>query len=210
MDKDRDAYIKNFFNKWAALYDFVDIFISNLRIKTVDFTNAGNDSRILDVCTGTGKQAFAFAQRGYDVTGIDFSESILEVAKKKNQYSMVKFELMDATDMSFKDNYFDVACISLALHDMPLAVREKVLHEIVRVTKPKGTIVVIDYALPKNKIIGFLVYHFVKFYERKYYREFVGCALKGLLVKSGIEIDNEFSMFLGAVKGLKGINNKAD
>ncbi len=45
----------------------------------MDFTDARNGSRILDIGTGTGKQAFAFAKRGYDATGTDiilaFSEA---------------------------------------------------------------------------------------------------------------------------------------
>jgi ubiquinone/menaquinone biosynthesis C-methylase UbiE len=51
--------------------------------KTEDFISAGIDSKILDVATGTGKQAFAFAKRGYDVTGIDLSEAMLKVASSK-------------------------------------------------------------------------------------------------------------------------------
>lgn len=40
----------------------------------VSFTNAGYGLRILDVATGTGKQAFAFAKKGYDVIGVDLSD----------------------------------------------------------------------------------------------------------------------------------------
>ena len=75
-----------------------------------------NGSRILDVGTGTGKQAFAFAKKGYDVTGIDLSEAMLKVANKKNNYEDVKFTVADASNLPFKDSSFDVSGVSFALY----------------------------------------------------------------------------------------------
>jgi ubiquinone/menaquinone biosynthesis C-methylase UbiE len=74
----------------------------------------------------------------------------------------------------------------------------------VRVTKPKGTIVIVDYALPKNKISRFLIYNIVKLYE-PYYSEFIKSDLEALLKKSGIEIKEELPVMLGAGRILKGI-----
>src|SRR4030042_2238358 len=102
---------------------------SRVRDKVVNFTNVRNGSKILDVATGTGKQAFAFAKKGYDVIGIDLSEAMLKVANKKNKYENVKFEVADATNLPFEDNGFDVSCISFALHDMIPSIREKALKE---------------------------------------------------------------------------------
>lgn len=210
MDEEYYSYIKKLFGRWAPIYDIVDIFISGVRDKVVDFTDARNGSRILDVATGTGKQAFAFAEKGYEVIGIDLSEDMLKVASKKNKYENVKFEVTDATNMPFEDNRFDVSCVSFALHDMPLTIRDKVLEEMVRVTKPKGIIMIVDYALPKNKIGRYLVYHFAKSYESKYYPQFVKSNLEALLKKSGIGIKEELSVLLGGGRILKGINEKND
>jgi demethylmenaquinone methyltransferase/2-methoxy-6-polyprenyl-1,4-benzoquinol methylase len=87
---------------------------------------------------------------------------------------------------------------------MPLSIREKVLKEMVRVTKPQGMIVVVDYALPNDKIARFLVYHFIKLYESKYYSEFIKSDLTALLKESGIEIKEELSILLGAGRILRG------
>jgi len=81
-------------------------------------------------------------------------------------------------------------------------IREKALGEMVRVTKPKGTIMIVDYALPNYKISRFLIYHIVKLYE-PYYPEFIKSDLKALLRKSGIEIRKEFPVLLGAGRILK-------
>ncbi len=204
-DEEYYSYIKKLFGRWASIYDFVSIFLSGIRDKVADFTNARNGSRILDVATGTGKQAFAFAKNGYDVIGIDLSDDMVKIAKKKNKYENVKFEVADATNLPFEDRHFDVSCVSFALHDMPLAIREKSLKEMVRVTKPKGIIMIVDYALPKNKILRYFIYNFVKFYESRYYPDFVKSKLKALLGKSRIEIDKESPVLLGGARILKGI-----
>jgi len=208
MDEEEKYYIllEKYARILAPFYDTVTAIFSRLRDKVVDFTNARRGSRILDVGTGTGKQAFAFAKKGYDVIGIDLSEDMLKVAKKKNTHENVKFEVADATNLPFEDETFDVSCVSFALHDMILTIREKTLREMVRVTKSKGTIVVVDYALPKNKISKFLIYHFVKLYE-PYYPEFIKSDLEALLKKSGIEIKHELPVVLGAGRILKGIKN---
>ena len=210
MDEEYYSYIKKFFGRWAPIYDIVDLFLSGVRDKVVDFTDARNGSRVLDVATGTGKQAFAFAKNGYEVIGIDLSEDMLKVANKKNKYKNVKFEVADAINIPYEDNYFDVSSISFGLHDMPLAIREKVVEEMVRVTRPKGIIVIVDYALPKNKIGRFLIYRFVKSYESRYYPEFIKSYLEALLKKSGIEIKKERSVLLGAGRILKGIRMDND
>ncbi len=205
-DEEREYYslVKKVFDILAPFYDIVAMPLSRLRRRVVDFSGAEKGSRILDVATGTGKQAFAFAEKGYDVTGIDLSEAMLKVANNKNRYKNVNFQVADATNLPFEDNSFDVSCISFALHDMPLTIREKVLKEMVRVTKPEGMIVVVDYALPRNRLGRFLIYHFVRLYEREYYSRFIKSDLEALLRKSDIETKEELWVLLGAGRILKG------
>jgi ubiquinone/menaquinone biosynthesis C-methylase UbiE len=147
-------------------------------------------------------------KKGYEVIGIDISEALLSVAKKKNKYKNVKFEVADATNLRFEDNSFDVSTISFALHDMPLSIREKVLRDMVRVTKPEGIIVIADYNLPENKISKFLIYHFVALYEAEYYKTFIKSDLELLLHKNRIKIIDKDTVMLGVGRVLKGINNK--
>ncbi|MCW4042838.1 MAG: hypothetical protein NWE90_03845, partial [Candidatus Bathyarchaeota archaeon] len=49
--------------------------------------------------------------------------------------------------------------------------RQRVLREIIRVTKPEDIIVIVGHALPENKIGRCLIYHFARSYESKYYPE---------------------------------------
>lgn len=210
VDEEKEYYslVKRAFEILAPFYDFVTSPISSVRDKVVEFANAGKGSKILDVATGTGKQAFAFARKGYDIIGVDLSEAMLRVAQKKNKYGNAKFEVADATNLRFSDNRFDVSSISLALHDMPQTIREKVLKEMIRVTKAGGLVIVVDYGLPVNRIKRFFIYHFIKLYEGKYYLEFIKLDLRAFLEKSGVKIIGELPVMVGAGRILKGINVK--
>lgn len=207
MNEEYYKYIKKWFKRWAPVYDSVEIFISGVRNKVVNFANAKSSSKILDVATGTGRQAQAFARNGYDVVGVDLSEDMLRVANKHNKNKRLEFKIADATNLPFENDWFDVSCIAFALHDMPLLIRTQVLKEMVRVTKPRGNILIVDYVLPQNRIRRFLTYYFVKLYESKYYSEFVKADLETLLKESGICIQEEFSVLFGAARILKGIKN---
>ena len=190
MDEEYYSYIRNWFRRESGFYHvLVDIPSSRLRDRVVDFVNAKDGSRILDVATGTGGQAFAFAKRGYNVVGIDLSEDMVKVANKINRYENLKCKVADATNIPFENNHFDVSCISLGLHDMPSAIREKVVEEMVRVTKPEGIIAIVDYALPKNKIGRYLIYHLIKSHETKYWPEFIKSDLEALLGRYNIKIE---------------------
>jgi ubiquinone/menaquinone biosynthesis C-methylase UbiE len=164
-DEEKEYYslVRKAFSILAPFYDNIVTLFSGVRGKVINFTNAQKGSKILDVATGKGQQAFAFAKRGYEVIGIDISEAMLNVAKKKNKFRNVKFEVADATNLPFEDNSFDISSVSFALHDMPLSIRERTLKEMLRVTKPKEIIIIVDYHLPKNKIGKFLIYHFTAF-----------------------------------------------
>lgn len=209
-DEEKEYYllVRKAFATLAPFYDAVAVPFSGVRDRVVNFTNAQKGSKILDVATGTGQQAFAFAKKGYEVIGIDLSEAMLDVAKKKNKFKNAKFEVADATNLPFEDDSFDVSSVSFALHDMPLSIREKVLKEMVRVTKQKGIIVIVDYDLPKNTIGKFLVYHFTTFIEAEYYKNFIKSDLEALLNKNGIEIIEKDAVLHGAGRILKGINKK--
>lgn len=210
-DEEKEYYslIKKAFAALAPFYDVVVAPFSGVRDRVVSLTNAQKGSKILDVATGTGKQAFAFAKKGYEVVGIDLSEAMLKVAKKKNKFKNARFEVADATNLPFEDDSFDISSVSFALHDMPLSIREKVLKEMLRVTRPEGSIIIADYDLPKKRIGRFLIYHFVALFESEYYKNFIKSDFEALLNKNRIEIVEKDTVLRGAGRILRGINKKA-
>jgi ubiquinone/menaquinone biosynthesis C-methylase UbiE len=204
-------YIKNFFKKYSRIYDIMVILLTGIRRKTVAMTGAVKGAKILDIATGTGKQAYAYAQKGFNVTGIDLSEDMLDIARKHNKYPNLKLESGDATKLPYEDNHFDVTCVSFALHDMPPEIREKVVEEMLRVTKAGGTVMVVDYGLPKNSIVRFFAYRFINSFESIYYAGFVKNDLVKMLEKYGFKKESEKGVLFGAgriVRGVKGESNK--
>jgi demethylmenaquinone methyltransferase/2-methoxy-6-polyprenyl-1,4-benzoquinol methylase len=189
--QEEDAYYslnQRVYRKFARFYDLVALPLKRLRKQVVELSAVSSDSIVLDVATGTGQQAFAFAARCREVIGIDISEEMLEIARKKRPAPNLKYVRANAVRMPFADAQLDVACISFALHEMPLSVRQTVLREMLRVTKRDGTIVVIDYDLPHNVLFRPLVYSAVKVYERDHYAQFMRTDLLALLEGLGMHV----------------------
>ena len=137
------------------------------------------------------------------MTAVDLTESMLAVARKNRLAGLVKFEAADATRLRFEADRFDVTCISFALHDMPLRIREGVMREMRRVTKPDGAIVIVDYDLPRSRLGRRLIHFLIGLYEGKYYREFISSDLDSLLEDTGIRAVAKTSVLMGAGRILK-------
>jgi len=212
MDDGYYSYTKQWFGRLAPVYWIFDRVVAGVRRRVVDVTNARLGSRILDVATGTGEQAFAFAQREYEVVGVDISKDMLRIANEHNEYPNVTFRVADAANMPFEDDYFDVSCISFTLHDMPFSIRENILKEMTRVTSPRGTIIIVDYAVPANTIIRKLFFRIASLGETKYFPEFVRAVLRSDFMEQlknvGIRIEAEILVLGGFGRILRGINRK--
>lgn len=206
MDETQKYYslITSSFERLAPFYDLIALPINGLRDQVVRFTAAPTHSTILDVATGTGSQAIAFAKQGHEVTGVDLSDAMLAMARRKNQYSNLRFRTADATNLPFAANTFDIASISFALHDMPLMIQRRVLNEMVRVTRPEGNIVVVDYGLPRNRLSRSLIYLLVSLYEGEYYKVFIRSGLTEILESSGIHIVEERTALFRSVRMIRG------
>ncbi len=169
-------------------------------------TDVGAGSRVLDVATGTGEAALAFAETGAEVVGVDLSEQMLRVARRKNRFPNAGFLRADAAELPFSNASFDVASVCFALHEMPHSVRERVLGEMARVTKAGGRLIVVDYALPPGKLVRSVVYHFVKLYERDAYADFVRRDIVALIDDAGFRACKSRAKYFGAARiwlGLK-------
>lgn len=189
---------------FAHVYDAVVFPIRRLRREVAETVDLRPGSRLLDVATGTGAQAFAFAEKAREVVGIDLSEAMLRVARRKNRFPNVTFQRADATHLPFQDESFDAACVSFALHEMPSSIRELVIREMARVTKPGGSVTVVDYGLPRHPIARSLAYRVVKLYERDHYASFVRSDVGALLESAGIDVWQERSALAGVARILIG------
>lgn len=108
-------------------------------------------TRGLDLCCGTGDVAFALAERGVQVTGLDFSQAMLDVARKRSGQNKAlsappEFIQGDAMATGLPDASFDVVTMSYGLRNLSSWIQG--LEEMRRVTKPGGVILVLDFGKP--------------------------------------------------------------
>lgn len=128
--------------------------------------NVQKGSKALDVCCGTADWTIALSEavgsKG-QVTGLDFSENMLEVGKQKTA-SLENIQLVhgDAMNLPFDDNSFDYVTIGFGLRNVPDYL--SALKEMHRVLKPGGMVVCLETSqptLPLFKQIYSLYFKFV-------------------------------------------------
>ncbi|MEF2552072.1 class I SAM-dependent methyltransferase [Aurantimonas sp. A2-1-M11] len=104
---------------------------------------AGEAARsVLDIGCGRGLLARSLLARGLAVTGIDPSETAVAAARASAPEAVV--EVGTAEALPFEDGRFDAAIFLNSLHHVPVAAMSTALAETARVTRPGGTILVVE------------------------------------------------------------------
>ena len=116
--------------------------------------------RALDVCCGTGDLAFALAARGAQAVGLDFSQAMLAVAKRRTPASNPQFLHGDALRIPFPDATFEAVTVGYGLRN--LSSWETGLREMVRVAKPGGRVLVLDFGKPDNALWRGIYFAYLK------------------------------------------------
>ncbi|MBD5402126.1 ubiquinone/menaquinone biosynthesis methyltransferase [bacterium] len=160
--------IKNLFNEIASYYDKVNNFISFgthyfIKILAVKMLDIQSNTTCLDLCCGTGdftKIISKFFPKA-KVIGLDFSDNMLKLAKKKNPKNV--FVHGDCTELPFGDCEFDYITIGFGLRNIQN--REKAIAEIYRVLSHGGKFLHLDFGKHNciSKIFDFVVPHIAKF-----------------------------------------------
>jgi ubiquinone/menaquinone biosynthesis C-methylase UbiE/uncharacterized membrane protein len=201
-DSQTDYRVRNNknFKRVAPLYDFMASFVFPARLIISKHKHLKFHSTILDIACGTGTQAIALAKRGHTVVGIDLSPDMLQRAKdkaKKNPDLQLRFEVQDATKLSFETDSFDAATINFALHDMPEGIAIKVLKEAKRVVKPGGCIMISEHHKSKNRIVGGIVHAVLSTFESPFYFSFREKGLESYLKLAELEVESKQLGYFG-------------
>jgi demethylmenaquinone methyltransferase/2-methoxy-6-polyprenyl-1,4-benzoquinol methylase len=117
----------------------------------------GTPPRVLDLCTGTGDLALAFAARGSDVVGTDFCPEMLILGERKRRRAAstrVCFLAADALLLPFPAAVFDVASVGFGIRNVADPLR--CLREMARVVRPGGRVLVLEFARPRMPLVGSL------------------------------------------------------
>ncbi|MBQ7062926.1 MAG: bifunctional demethylmenaquinone methyltransferase/2-methoxy-6-polyprenyl-1,4-benzoquinol methylase UbiE [Bacteroidales bacterium] len=105
--------------------------------------------RVLDVACGTGDLCLLLAKQGCTVTGVDLSEEMLAIAKRKAPQA--EYSLADAEHLPFADCVFDAVTCAFGVRNFVHL--EQGLQEMLRVLKPGGTMAILEMATPDSPLI---------------------------------------------------------
>ena len=156
--KDKATYVKETFNSIAGHYDLMNSLMSlgmdkRWRRIAVQRVGAKPGLSMLDVCCGTGQLSLELGKAvGAEgkVTGLDFSQNMLDVAKHSLTHSpnrgCIQFIQGDAMELPFSDRFFDGVTVGWGLRNLPDL--RKGIREMVRVVKPRGMVVSLEMAKP--------------------------------------------------------------
>jgi demethylmenaquinone methyltransferase / 2-methoxy-6-polyprenyl-1,4-benzoquinol methylase len=149
--------ISKMFDGIAERYDFMNRFLSagidiSWRKKAILMFKRDGPKTLLDVATGTGDMAIMAAKmiRPDKIVGIDISEKMLEIGRKKIDKEQLgtKIELLggDGETIKFQDNSFDGVMVAFGVRNFENL--DKGLKEILRVLKPGAQLVILEFSKP--------------------------------------------------------------
>ncbi|MBQ4278968.1 MAG: bifunctional demethylmenaquinone methyltransferase/2-methoxy-6-polyprenyl-1,4-benzoquinol methylase UbiE [Rikenellaceae bacterium] len=166
--EDKKPQVEQMFDRIAPVYDLLNHTLSfNIdrlwRRRLVRMAAAAAPRDVLDVATGTGDLALMLARRidGATVTGVDLSAQMLAVGRDKiaakGLADRVRLVQGDAERLPFDDASFDAVTAAFGVRnfqDIPAGIGE-----MARVLRPGGTMLVLEFTMPRNKIFA-AVYRF--------------------------------------------------
>ncbi len=147
--------VERVYTSYAGVYDriFGKVFHEG-RESAIRNLNVQPNERILEVGVGTGI-ALPMYPRHCRIIAIDFSEGMLEIAKKRtaeHRMDHVTLHRMDAGAMEFEDNSFDTVVAAYVVTAVPDY--RKVVSEMIRVCRPGGRIIMLNHFSKENKVIA--------------------------------------------------------
>lgn len=108
------------------------------------------ETKVLDLCCGSGQATQILVEYSQNVTGLDASP--LSLKRARQNVPQAEYVEAFAEDMPFADNIFDFVHTSVAMHEMAPQQLRKILNEVYRVLKPGGTFAMVDFHPPTNPL----------------------------------------------------------
>lgn len=156
------------FDSIARRYDLVNHVLSmnidrRWRASLVGYAHAHENDEVLDVATGTGDVAIAFARftPAKSIVGVDLSDGMLQVAHRKiaeqGWEDRISLRAGDALRLPFEDQSFDIVTIAFGLRNLPDYQRG--VNEMARVLRPRGRAVILEFLPPRGvALLAYRVY----------------------------------------------------
>ena len=159
-DKSKKQEVAEMFNNISKKYDFLNHFLSVgidkiWRKKAVAQFKDIQPKRLLDLATGTGDFALALLKLNpTEIVGMDISAGMLDVGrekmKQKGVSDIISMQLGDSENLPFEDGYFDGLTVGFGVRNYENL--EKGLSEMLRVLRPGGKLVVLEFSRPQQPL----------------------------------------------------------
>ena len=150
------------FDDIAGTYDFLNRILSfgidvYWRKKMTKKLPQRKNLQALDLATGTADVALTLSKQPQiaHVKGLDLSKEMIAIGRKKvekaNKRGLISLDIGDGTQIEAEDESFDVATISFGIRNF--SDPDKSLRDIYRVLKPEGRLLILEFSLPKNRLV---------------------------------------------------------
>lgn len=158
---------------------------AELEARVVRFVAPGGDERALDSGSGAGALAFALAPHVREVVGVDLVPELLDQARARaERFPNVTFVEGDATKLPFGYGEFDLACTLRTLHH--IARPELAVAELVRVTRARGRLLVVDQIAPVDPLAAAELNRFEHTRDPSHTRTLADVDLRGLFESNNL------------------------
>ncbi len=158
--KKRAERKKNMFGSIVGVYDLLNALLSlnfdkSWRKFAAKVSNIKSDTKVLDVCTGTGDLAISYSKllngNGL-VVGSDYCHDMLKYGlpkiKKKHLENKIKLIEADTLQLPFRDNAFEISTVAFGIRNV--ADLDAGIKEMRRVVGPNGRVVILEFSQPTN------------------------------------------------------------
>ena len=163
-EEEKASLVAGVFHSVASRYDLMNDLMSGgvhriWKRFTIEVSGVRKGHAVLDIAGGTGDLAFKFSRIVGDdgmVILADINESMLSVGRDRltdrGAISNIDFTQCDAEALPFADDSFD--CITIAFGLRNVTHKEKALESMLRVLKPGGRLLVLEFSKPGNPLLG--------------------------------------------------------
>jgi ubiquinone/menaquinone biosynthesis C-methylase UbiE len=156
--------VKAQFSKTAQAYVSSTVHAKGDELKLLlELAGDATNKKVLDIATGGGHTALAFAKAGAYVTATDLTPTMLETAKAfitSQGVDTVTFQEASAEALPFEDKSFDIVACRIAAHHF--AEPKKFVTEVARVLKPAGIFLLVDNISPADSKLAETMNHIEK------------------------------------------------
>ena len=175
---------RHFFNLTSILYPVIEWHLFPRYRDALEKLGLPSEYQVLDVATGTGILAAAFAWRGHRVTGYDFSEKLLKRAKKR--FPEITFKTFDLVELhQHPSASIDIVSAGYLLHGLSRPFRKRVLHHISRISS--RFVVIFDYSGDGGWFV-----RLIEWIERSHYQEFISTSREPEFDVAGLKLLKSF------------------